>query len=621
MKHIKNFFLLFLSLTALTIWAVHVSAWIGLEAEDGDILSFTKWNELIDYIDTKVDFLYVDQQLSLKQDTIYADIDVDIANIDLTNYQEGDLIKDTNKLDYTVELDVSSNKILTPVIEGTDLSMYYTQAETDAYLDLKADASQIITDGGGDKFLSDTGNYIAPPREVYPYLTSSIDEQLKVSETKSITISGVGFTPADVLEGLEADGYVVEYISKSPTEVVVNITAPDTEVFASEYSFSGHEAWWNGKKITLQTVDLFAENLMSGTYSNCFQKYNGDLYCAGQNNYTQLAIAPGDTSSPITTPTAFSVKDVTKLQLIYNTAFALGTDKKLRMWGRGVNGIFGLETSSSTIVDTFDTEYLDGELIRDFDVGSNTMCAIRDSDGKVYCSGYSSSYYDIPGKTSQQNTPVYISSMSTSIQQLSMSQRSGCYITTSGYLYCWGWDNGRFGRGTTDQKLSSPTYITRSIAKVDSGYGYHTCILTTSAQVKCAGYNSNYQTGKDSNTTERVSSWYTVPLVDPIDIALGENHSIALQSNGEVKVWGKGSSGQLGNGSTTTRVSDPVNVQFEDGTNITTAVKISAGLNGGCAILEDSSVYCWGRNDYGQLGDGTTTNSLYAKPVTSFAFE
>ncbi len=98
--YLKNIFFVILSMIALSIWAMHVSAWIGLDAEDGDILSFTKWNELVAYIDTKVDFLYVDQELSLKQDTIYTAINVDTSTVDLTNYQEGDLIKGTDNLDY-----------------------------------------------------------------------------------------------------------------------------------------------------------------------------------------------------------------------------------------------------------------------------------------------------------------------------------------------------------------------------------------------------------------------------------------------------------------------------------------------------------------------------------------
>ncbi|MCX6706719.1 MAG: hypothetical protein NT001_01100, partial [Candidatus Woesearchaeota archaeon] len=85
-------------------------------------------------------------------------------------------------------------------------------------------------------------------------------------------------------------------------------------------------------------------------------------------------------------------------------------------------------------------------------------------------------------------------------------------------------------------------------------------------------------------------------------ILLGQ---IALAQSGSLKSWGYNYYGQLGDGTTTDRHT-PVSVSG----GITTAVSVSAGLEHTCAVLSDHTVKCWGYNDNGQLGDGTTTNSL-----------
>ncbi len=89
-------------------------------------------------------------------------------------------------------------------------------------------------------------------------------------------------------------------------------------------------------------------------------------------------------------------------------------------------------------------------------------------------------------------------------------------------------------------------------------------------------------------------------------VAVGSYHVCALQNDGTVWCWGRNASGQLGNGTTT---DSNVPVQVSGLTNVTALFTTINESNHSCAIKSDGTVWCWGNNNYGQLGNGTTTNS------------
>ena len=95
--------------------------------------------------------------------------------------------------------------------------------------------------------------------------------------------------------------------------------------------------------------------------------------------------------------------------------------------------------------------------------------------------------------------------------------------------------------------------------------------------------------------------------VTPMVVA-GHSHSLALMSDGTVWAWGLNATGQLGDGTTTDRFT-PVQVRGENGVSYLTGVTaISAGWNHSLALRDDGTVWAWGNNSQGQIGDGTTTN-------------
>jgi alpha-tubulin suppressor-like RCC1 family protein len=137
-----------------------------------------------------------------------------------------------------------------------------------------------------------------------------------------------------------------------------------------------------------------------------------------------------------------------------------------------------------------------------------------------------------------------------------------------------------------------------------SAGGAHTCALTTAGRVKCWGRNGAGQlgTGEHSNSNVPVD---VVGLTGDVEaISAGDEHTCALISGGGVKCWGSNAFGELGDG-TNTQSNVPVDV-----VGFTSGVQaVSAGDEHTCALASEGSIKCWGRNDDGELGDGTNEDS------------
>ncbi|MBM3496791.1 MAG: hypothetical protein FJX72_21090, partial [Armatimonadetes bacterium] len=126
------------------------------------------------------------------------------------------------------------------------------------------------------------------------------------------------------------------------------------------------------------------------------------------------------------------------------------------------------------------------------------------------------------------------------------------------------------------------------------------------------GANSDGRLG-DGTTTSRSNMVRVIyggnPLTNITSISGGAFHSVALRGDGRVLTWGKNEYGQLGDGTVSNRV-NPVLV-----TNLTSVSAISAGGHHTLALTTDSNVWVWGRGDYGQLGNGTNSTLPTPAPV------
>ena len=160
---------------------------------------------------------------------------------------------------------------------------------------------------------------------------------------------------------------------------------------------------------------------------------------------------------------------------------------------------------------------------------------------------------------------------------------------------------------------------------VAAGAG-HTIALRYDGTVWAWGYNGNGELGQGNTTSvyspvQVKSADGNSYLTDIIEIAAGSNHNLALAKDGTVWSWGYNYHGQLGNG-TKANSSLPVKVKIGDGSvDLTGVVSIAAGYYSSFAVRKDGTVWAWGYNNAGQLGLGDGANRTTAQQVLGGARE
>lgn len=186
-----------------------------------------------------------------------------------------------------------------------------------------------------------------------------------------------------------------------------------------------------------------------------------------------------------------------------------------------------------------------------------------------------------------------------------------CGLTPAGRAYCWGGNTwGTLGDGSRTAS-NRPVAVAGGLryTMIESGAG-HTCGVTESGKVYCWGLNDEGHVGAD---------WVTRGIEEPhllpgnqfwVQVSAGHDHSCALTNDGAAWCWGDNVTGHLGSGGNFARSFEPVRVASSE--VFTTVV---AGYYQSCALAASGQMYCWGRNDQGQIGDGSNENRFTPVPV------
>jgi alpha-tubulin suppressor-like RCC1 family protein len=167
--------------------------------------------------------------------------------------------------------------------------------------------------------------------------------------------------------------------------------------------------------------------------------------------------------------------------------------------------------------------------------------------------------------------------------------------------------DGQLGDGTSNNQLSPVTVLNMtdlwgtSMASSVTAGASHTCASMGDGTVRCWGANRDGQLG-DGTTTGRVSPVVVQDLVDAVEVAAGTSHTCALLASGRMRCWGSNSFGELGDGTKVAQFAPVLVANLDD------AVALAVGGNHSCAVTASGGLKCWGNNANGQLGDGTKEN-------------
>jgi HYR domain/Regulator of chromosome condensation (RCC1) repeat len=150
---------------------------------------------------------------------------------------------------------------------------------------------------------------------------------------------------------------------------------------------------------------------------------------------------------------------------------------------------------------------------------------------------------------------------------------------------------------------------------------YFSCAVVTGGGVRCWGRNRFGQLGDGTVVSPRlfpvavVQSAGGPPLTGAQTLTLGNDHACAMVAGGGVRCWGYNFNGQLGDGTTTTRLTPVPVLESSGGPPLTGVQAVTVGVDHSCALAIGSGALCWGRNIFGQLGDGTTLDRVTPGPV------
>jgi alpha-tubulin suppressor-like RCC1 family protein len=344
----------------------------------------------------------------------------------------------------------------------------------------------------------------------------------------------------------------------------------------------------------------------------------GIAYAWGDDTSGQLGQgSPANKSSPITVvggiPTWSAIAGG-----INNHTLGLASTGILYAWGRNYGGKLGDNTTTPksspiTVVGGITTW-------SKIAAGEGHSAGLT-SGGVLYAWGYGSYGKLGDNTTVNKSSPVTVVGGITTWSQITAGKRHMLALTSAGVAYAWGYGTyGRLGDNTSSNR-SSPVTVVGGIttwSKISAG-GDHSHGLTSAGVAYAWGYNAKGMLG-DGTTVNRLSpvtvvggitTWSQISAgIDPLGSwSTGAPHSLGLTSAGVMYAWGGASYGRLGDNTTVSK-SSPVTVVG----GITTWSKISAGGTHSMGLTSTGIAYAWGKNEYGQLGDGTTVSK--SSPVT-----
>ena len=357
--------------------------------------------------------------------------------------------------------------------------------------------------------------------------------------------------------------------------------------------------------------------IAAGGGHTCALAPSGTVKCWGMNIVGQAANASTAVDYEIETPS--EVSSLTGQAAAFTAgegwSCALTRSHGVKCWGSHGDGQLGyfLEAASFTNVPSDVPALTSG--VRAISGSDRHSCALLDSGG-VVCWGANPSGQLGRSTPKSSATPLEVAGLGPAIAVAAGGDHS-CALLADGKVMCWGSNKaGQLGDGS---KNDSPIPVAvgglgSGVKRLSAGR-FHTCVVTGTGGIKCWGANAGGQLG-DGTTTQRASPVDVQGLTGAVRaVVLGYQHGCALTEAGGAECWGYNDKGQVGSGAS----GDPVTSKAVPVVGLGAGViGLAVGYEHACAMLDGGKMQCWGRNEHGELGDGTMNDSGVPKAVIDF---
>lgn len=376
--------------------------------------------------------------------------------------------------------------------------------------------------------------------------------------------------------------------------------------------------------------NFYPVEVVAGSASSCAIGQSREVKCWGANTDGRLGnlstvskgALPGDLRSQAATNQMVSHGPSPKALVRGSNYFCAHLiNHAVKCWGAAVvyNHLFAIGTNYSSGFPEVPVHR--SPFASDILTGGTATC-VRWADDTGSCSGILS---PSAATLSTHFLPTTLDEGALFPQQIKIGRQFGCFLTAANRVRCMGAnESGQVGQGST---LPVPILSTVQLGVGLDGKSIavgtrHACAILNNDRIKCWGNNSSGQLGY-GDTANRGSApgqmGNALPFVDlgtvstAKELALGEDFSCALLTNNQIKCWGNNTYGQLGYGDTVNRGTDPVHMGSQlDPVDLSvgwTPATIVAGSHHVCALSTTGQMKCWGRNQAGQLGIGSTTDA------------
>ncbi len=352
--------------------------------------------------------------------------------------------------------------------------------------------------------------------------------------------------------------------------------------------------------------------LAAGAAHACAQTGDDRLQCWGQNDYGM--VGDGTINSPRLLP-VLSGDNLTfvagSLTSGYTHSCALRAGAAL-CWGLNFFGALGLGSTGLVATTPVPAGNTGTPLFVAVSAGGYHSCALIGT-GEAWCWGWNQEGQVGIASSGPVVTPTAVNGGTLRFTKIAAGESHTCALTAVGTAYCWG-GNGRGELGSDPAVVGSSSAVPvavpggLSFASIDAGT-LHTCGITTAGEAYCWGSRDYGQLGDGSvtgmsngpvavSTTERFSQ-----------LSAGAYTTCAVTTTQQLRCWGAGASGALGDGTQVTRRALPAPVSGSLSANAVTVNLSETGAAFACAVTPIGEAFCWGAGATGQLGTGQAVTS------------